>query len=99
MKARIFSRRSDADVKLPRRITRRTRMLNQISIWFSHDVCFGTYTKRIRWLAFVRNAFRVATDFRTPLFPFTPRPSDTPHASATPRTKDSEAGGVRVSHT
>jgi hypothetical protein len=35
-----------------------------------HDVCFGTYTKRIRWLAPVRNALHVATDFNTPLLPF-----------------------------
>lgn len=48
MNAKIFSRRSDSEVKSPRLIARRTRMLNQIEIQFSHDVCLGTYTKRIR---------------------------------------------------
>ena len=32
IKAKIFARRSAADVKFPRLITRRTRILNQISI-------------------------------------------------------------------
>ena len=48
MYARIFSRRSDTDLKFPRRNTRLTNTLNQISTWFSHDVCLGTYTNRTR---------------------------------------------------
>ena len=75
MYARIFSRRSATERKFPRRNTRRARTLNQISTWFSHDVCFGTYTNRTRWLASARNAFRVATDFSTPLVPFFPSDS------------------------
>jgi hypothetical protein len=70
-------------VKSPRLITRRTRMLNQISIWFSHEVCLGTYTKRMRWPGSVKNAFRVATDFNTPRLPFLPRSPSIAHSRAT----------------
>jgi hypothetical protein len=83
MNAKIFSRSSASDVKFPRLMTRRTRMLNQIAIWFSHDVCFGTYTNRTRWLRSFGNAFRVATDLSTPRFPFLPRSSAIAHARAT----------------
>jgi len=52
--------------------TRRCKMLNQISTWFSHDVGFGVNTNRIRRPGSVRNARRLATDFSTPDFPFAP---------------------------
>jgi hypothetical protein len=37
------SRQSSTDVKFPRFRNRRTKMLNQSSIWFSQLVCFGVY--------------------------------------------------------
>src|SRR3954469_4498359 len=100
MYARIFSRRSATDRKSPRRNTRRANTLNQISTWFSHDVCFGTYTNRTRCDASVRNAFRVATDFSTPLFPFLPSDSvGMPHTDATHHTSVAEVCVVRLSAT
>src|ERR1700712_4500543 len=72
MYARIFSLRSATDRKFPRRNTRRANTLNQISTWFSHDVCFGTYTNRTRCDSSVREALRAPTNFSTPLFPFLP---------------------------
>src|SRR6266446_5630290 len=50
MKARMRSRKSSTDVKLPRFNNRRTTMLNQSSIWFSQLACFGVYRNRMRWL-------------------------------------------------
>ena len=41
MKASSFSRRSATDGKFPRRITFRAITPKTISIWFSHEVCFG----------------------------------------------------------
>jgi hypothetical protein len=41
MKARMRSRKSTTDVKFPRFSNRRTKMLNQSSIWFSQLLCFG----------------------------------------------------------
>jgi hypothetical protein len=43
------------------------------SIWFSHELCFGLYTNRIRWLGSDKNAWRLAIDFSTPEIPFLPR--------------------------
>ena len=43
MKAESFSRRLAVEVKFPRLSTRRPRMLNQISTWFSQDACRGVY--------------------------------------------------------
>src|SRR5262245_59571825 len=43
------------------------------SIWFSHDVCFGKYTKRMRWPRSPRNSRRVACDRSTPRLPFFPQ--------------------------
>src|SRR6516164_9336169 len=48
--------------KLPRRISFRTRMENQISIWLSHDACLGVKWKTMRWSLWRRNASRVAFD-------------------------------------
>ena len=45
-------------------------MPNQISIWFSHELCLGVYANRIRWPGSLRNAARLAFDFSTPLLPF-----------------------------
>lgn len=48
MKRISLSRRSATEVKEPRRITFRVITPKTISIWFSHDVCLGKYTKRMR---------------------------------------------------
>ena len=94
------SRRSAFDRKLPRFRARRDSTLNQISTWFSHDVCLGTYTNRIRWLASFKNSFRVATDFNTPLFPFTPSGSTgNAHSPATNSTSVAEQCVVKLSAT
>src|SRR5205814_8645987 len=50
MKARMRFRKSATDVKFPPFSTRRTKMLNQSSIWFSQLLCFGVERKRMRWL-------------------------------------------------
>ena len=41
MKALSLHVRSSLEEKLPRRMTFRARIENQISIWFSHEQCFG----------------------------------------------------------
>jgi len=90
MKARIRSRKSSTDVKLPRLSNRRTKMLNQSSIWFSQLVCFGVYMNRMRWLTSLKNAARVDIDCKIPRFSFSPRSSAMPHALATSLTKASD---------
>src|SRR5215470_18778478 len=65
-----FSFRSVTEVKFPRRMTFRMIMPKTISIWFSHDVCFGKNTKRMRWLRSPRNARRLACERSTPRLPF-----------------------------
>jgi hypothetical protein len=90
MKARMRSRKSSTDVKLPRLSNRRTNMLNQSSIWFSQLVCFGVYMNRMRWLTSLKNAARVGIDCHIPLFSFSPRSSPMPHALATHLTNASD---------
>ena len=90
MKARIRSRKSSTDVKLPRLSNRRTKMLNQSSIWFSQLVCFGVYRNRMRWLPSLKNAARVDIDCSIPRCSFSPRSSAMPQALATSRTKASD---------
>ena len=84
------SRKSSTDVKLPRLSNRRTKMLNQSSIWFSQLVCFGVYMNRMRWLTSLKNAARVGIDCNIPLFSFSPRSSTMPQALATNLTKASD---------
>src|SRR5947208_15383344 len=90
MKFNSFVRRSSTDVNEPRRITFRMITPKITSIWFSHELCFGRYTNRIRWLNSDKNACRLATDFSTPRLPFLPRAVGTAHASATNFTRLSE---------
>src|SRR5262249_56950918 len=68
-----FSWRSLTEVKLPRRTTLRMILPKTISIWFSHDVCFGKNTKRMRWLRVCRNARRLSCERSTPRLPFFPQ--------------------------
>jgi len=84
------SRKSSTDVKLPRFSTRRTKMLNQSSIWFSQLVCFGVYMNRMRWLTSLKNAARVGIDCHIPRFSFSPRSSAMPQALATNLTNASD---------
>ena len=72
MKFNSFVRKSSTDVNEPRRITFRMITPKITSIWFSHELCFGRYTNRIRWLDSDKNACRLATDFSTPRTPFLP---------------------------
>src|SRR3954453_21087621 len=83
MKLNSFVRRSSTEVNEPRRITFRTITPKTVSIWFSHELCFGRYTNRIRRPGSDQNACRLATDFSTPRTPFLPRSVPTSHASAT----------------
>src|SRR5919204_1844467 len=68
-----FSLRSVTEVKFPRRTTFRMIMPKTISIWFSHDVCFGKNTKRTPWLCSLRNSRRLACERSTPRLPFFPQ--------------------------
>src|SRR3954452_6423599 len=90
IKFNSFVHKSSTDVHEPRRITFRMITPKITSIWFSHELCFGRYTNRIRWLDSDKNACRLATDFSTPRTPFWPRSASTAHASATCFTKLSE---------
>src|SRR3954468_22482356 len=91
MNRRILSLRSSSEQKLDRFSNFLTRVLNQISIWFSHELCLGVYTSLILWLGSFRNAARLAFDFNTPSLPFLPSPSPLiPHASATYSTRLSD---------
>src|SRR5713226_1952616 len=65
-----LSLRSATLVKFPRRITFRMIMPNTISTWFSHDVCFGRNTKRIRWSRLPRKLRRLSCETSTPRLPF-----------------------------
>ena len=49
----------DANVTADSTKCGRARMLNQISIWLSQELCLGVYTKRMRWLGSERKAARV----------------------------------------
>ncbi len=73
--------------EVPRRSSRRTRILNQISIWFSHEPCFGVYTNRMRWVGSLRKAARVGIDRRMPALSFTPRSPGYASWAATRRTR------------
>src|SRR3954463_708603 len=99
MKFTNLSRRSATEVNEPRRITFRMITPKITSIWFSHELCFGRYTNRIRWLDSDKNACRLATDFSTPRTPFLPSPVGTSHASATSFTKLSEQWMFKLSTT
>src|SRR3954463_16827623 len=99
MKFNSFVRKSSTDVNEPRRITFRMITPKITSIWFSHELCLGRYTNRIRWLDSDKNACRLATDFSTPRPPFLPRAVPDPHASATSFTKPSEQWMFKLSTT
>src|SRR3954464_1958486 len=99
MKFNNFVRQSSTQGKDPPRITFRMITPNTTSIWFSHEVCFGKYTNRIRWLDSDKNACRLATDFSNPRTPLPPRPVGTSHASATSFTKLSEQWMFKLSTT
>ena len=43
-----LSRKSFTDVNEPRRINFRMITPKTTSIWFSHELCFGVYTNRMR---------------------------------------------------
>lgn len=64
MKPSILALRSLVETKLPRRITLRTRIENQLSIWLSQDACLGVKWKTMRCSGSRRNAPRLATGFR-----------------------------------
>src|SRR3954447_12391640 len=97
MNARIRFLRSSTDWKLDRRSNLRTKVLNQISTWFRHELCLGVYTKRRRCPGSDRNAARLSWDFSTPRFSFSPRSSLLPHAPATYTTRLSDWCVFRVS--
>src|SRR3982750_2880748 len=99
MKFNSFARKSSTDGNEPRRITFRMITPKTTSIWFSHELCLGRYTNRIRWLDADKNACRPATDFSTPRTPFLPRFLGTPHTSATSCTKLSEQWMFKLSTT
>src|SRR3954449_10450469 len=96
MKSNSFVRKSATEVNEPRRITFRMITPKITSIWFSHELCLGRYTNRIRWLDSDKNACRLATDFRTPRLPFLPTSFETSHASATSFTRLSEQWMFRL---
>src|SRR5437868_11701064 len=83
----------------PRRITFRMIIPKITSIWFSHELCLGVYTNRMRWLRSDKNVCRLATDFSTPRDPFFPNPCSIPHALATDFTKVSEQWMFKLSTT
>src|SRR3954466_6293666 len=97
MNSRIFRLRSSNDLKPDLRRSLRARVLNQISTWFSHELCLGVYTNRIRWPGSDRNSARLPCDFSTPRFPFSPRSSLIPQASATYLTRLSDWCAFRLS--
>ena len=99
MKFNSLSRKSFTDVNEPRRITFRMIIPKIVSIWFSHELCLGVYTNRIRWLFSDKNACRLATDFSTPRTPFFPNGCSIPHAWATFRTNVSEQWMFKLSTT
>src|SRR5512133_3137005 len=61
IKFNSFVRKSPTEVNEPRRTTFRMITPNTTSIWFSHELCFGRYTNRMRWLVSDKNACRLAT--------------------------------------
>src|SRR5271165_5946323 len=99
MKFISFLRKSATEVNDPRRITFRVIIPKITSIWFSHELCLGVYTNRIRWLRSDKNACRLATDFSTPRTPFFPNGCSIPHALATFRTNVSEQWMFKLSTT
>lgn len=50
MNSSMRSLRFWREVKLARRRSFRTRIENQISIWLSHEACFGVKCQVMRWL-------------------------------------------------
>src|SRR4030095_16080493 len=90
MKVRSRALSPTPDVKFPRFSNRRTKMLNQSSMWFSQLLCFGVERKRMRWLVSLKNAARVGIDCKIPRFSFSPNSSLMPHTRATSLTKASD---------
>ena len=88
-------RKSSIEVNVPRRITFRMITPNTISIWFNHELCFGKYTKRIRWLGSERKACRLAIDFRIPRTPFLPKSvgTSTPRPPTSPSSPSNGCSG------
>src|SRR5271166_3177345 len=99
MKFISFLRKSATEVNDPRRITFRVIIPKITSIWFSHELCLGVYTNRIRWLRSDKKACRLATDFKIPRTPFLPNFSSIPHTLATQFTRVSEQWMFKLSNT
>ena len=99
MKFNSLLRKSATDVNDPRRITFRMITPKTVSIWFSHELCFGVYTNRIRWPSSDRNACRLATVLSTPRTFFFPNGPAIRHAWATHRTNVSEPWMFKLSTT
>ena len=65
-------------------------MLNHISIWFIHEVCFGVKMKRILWLGSSKNSFRLGMVCRIPSLRLVPSSASLTHRSPTKRTRPSD---------
>lgn len=70
---------------------------NQISIWFTQELCFGVYTNRTLWFSSMRNSSRLFMLFKMPSFPLMPSPSGRRHSSATNFTRPSDLWVFRPS--
>src|SRR3982750_2016615 len=99
MKLNSFVRKSSTEVNDPRRITFRMITPKIVSIWFSHELCFGRYTNRIRRPGSDRNACRLATAFSTPRTPFLPRAAAPSHPVAPSFPRPSERWMFKLSTT
>src|SRR3974377_124357 len=99
MKFTSFLRKSAPEVNDPRPITFRMIIPKTASIWFSHELCLGVYPNRLRWLRSDKSARRLATDLSTPLDPFFPNSSLTPHFLATNFTRLCEQWMFKLSST
>src|SRR3982750_1809495 len=97
MKFNSFARKSSTDVNEPRRITFRMITPKITSIWFSHELCFGRYTNRIRWPDPHKNPCPPPPHFSPPRVPFRPRFVAIPHPPAPSFTKLSEQWMFRLS--
>ena len=70
---------------------------NQISIWFTQELCLGVYTKRILWFSSIRKDSRLFMLFRIPSFPLMPRSAVREHSCATSFTSPSDLWVFRPS--
>lgn len=73
MNSLILHSKSSFDRKHERLFSsRRVKMLNQHSIWFSHEQCFGVYTTHNLWLGSIRYSSRLFMVFNIQLLSLTP---------------------------